>query len=61
MAGCAVDTRVDAAAPGVEGAVEEEVLDAYVVVEPLQMAQVGDRGRRVCVDMRGAVAGEFQS
>lgn len=61
MAGCAVGTWADAAALGFERPVEEVVLDARVVVEPLQMAQVGDRGSRVRVDVRGAVAGELQS
>ena len=45
----------------VQGTVEEHRLDADVVVEVLQVAEVRGRGRDVGVQVRGAVTGDLQS
>ena len=59
--GFPVLARMQRATCGVEGALEQEILDSDVVVEPLQMAQVGDRYGRVRVNVRGAVAGQLET
>ncbi len=41
-----------------DDAVEEQVLDAHVVVEVLEVPQVRRHRRRVQMDRRAAVAGE---
>src|SRR3954471_8058339 len=45
---------------GVEGALEEQRLDTYVVVEPFQVAKVGRGGGHVGMQVRAAVAGDLQ-
>ncbi|KOG87402.1 hypothetical protein ADK38_25640, partial [Streptomyces varsoviensis] len=55
-----VGSGADGAAGGVQCPVEQQVFDAGVVVEPLQVAEVGDGGRGVRVDVRCAVAGDLE-
>jgi hypothetical protein len=45
----------------VEDAVEQDAFDADVVVEPLQVAQVGHGRSGVGVGVRGTVAGDVQA
>ena len=59
MAGCC-GMGTHGASLGVQGAVEEHVFNPDVVVEPLQVPQVGYGGCGVDVQVRGAVPGDLQ-